>query len=123
MKHYIRTLLIAFVAVLMFSSCQTKEERALGKLQDMTEEIQKNGDKLTSEDWEKIYNDYNALHEKIRHEDYNFTDEQMRELGRLEGKLAKEFAKQSISEFGKAAEDILKKGSEFLKGVSESGDD
>ena len=77
---------------------------------------------MSSEDWEKLYKEYSDIHTKIANEEYDFTDEQMRELGRVEGKLGKEFVKHSMKDFGKATEELLKKGSEFLKGVMESDD-
>jgi len=120
MKHYIRTLLIAIMAIMLLGSCKSKEEKVLDQLQSMTENIQNNGDNFTSEDWEKLYQDYSALHNKILNDGYDFTDEQMRELGRLEGKLGKAFAKQSMSDFGKAAEEFIRKGTEFIKGITES---
>jgi len=120
MKHYLRTLLIALMAVTLLASCKSKEERALDRLQNMSEEIQKNGDNLTSEDWEKLYDEYSALHDKIAKDDYNFTDEQMRELGKVERELSNAFVKQSISDFGKATKEIFKKGKEFLEGFTGS---
>lgn len=78
---------------------------------------------MSSEDWEKLYKEYSDIHAKIVNEEYDFTDEQMRELGRVEGKLGKAFVKHSMSDFGKATEDIIKKGSEFLKGVLESDEE
>jgi len=122
MKHYIRTFLFALMAVMILGSCKSKEEKALDQLQNMTEKIQKNGDNFTQEDWKKLYEEYSALHNKILNEKYNFTDEQMRELGKAEGTLGKAFAKQSMSEFGKAAEEFIRKGTELIKGLGESVD-
>ncbi len=123
MKHYFSTLFVAIMAIMLLSSCMSKEERALDKLQNMSEQIQKNGDNMTSEDWEKLYDEYTALHDKMSNEDYNFTDEQMRELGKAERKLYNAFVKHSISDFGKATKDFFKKGNEFLKGLAGSDDD
>ncbi len=122
MKYYLRVLLLAFLSIALLGSCKTKEERVIDQLQGMSERIEKKGDSMSSEDWEKLYKEYSDIHAKIANEEYDFTDEQMRELGRVEGKLGKAFVKQSMKDFGKATEDILKKGSEFLKGVMESDD-
>ncbi|MBR5070211.1 MAG: hypothetical protein IKX25_12515 [Bacteroidales bacterium] len=123
MKHYLRTLLVALVAVMLLVSCKSKEERVLDRLQTMSEQIQKNGDNFSKEDWEKLYKEYSDIHAKILNKEYNFTDEQMRELGKLEGKIGKAFVKHSMSDFGKAADELIKKGSEFLKGILESDED
>ncbi len=123
MKHYLHILLVALMAIMLLSSCMSKEERALDRLQTMVEKIEKNGDSLTSEQWEQLYKDYSDLHAKIVSDDYHFTDEQTRELGRLDGKLGKAFVKHSMNDFGKAAGDFIKKGSEFLKGVLDSDDE
>lgn len=123
MKHYLRTLLVALVAVMLLVSCKSKEERVLDRLQTMSEQIQKNGDNYSKEDWEKLYKEYSDIHAKILNKEYNFTDEQMRELGKLEGKIGKAFVKHSMSDFGKAADELIKKGSEFLKGILESDED
>lgn len=122
MKYFLRVFLLAFLSVVLLGSCKTKEERVIDQLQGMSERIEKKGDSMSSEDWEKLYKEYSDIHTKIANEEYDFTDEQMRELGRVEGKLGKAFVKQSMKDFGKATEDILKKGSEFLKGVMESDD-
>ena len=123
MKHYLRTLLVAFIAVMLLGSCKSKEERVLDRLQTMSEEIQKNGDNFSKEDWEKRYKEYTDIHAKILNKEYNFTDEQAHELGKLEGKIGKAFVKHSMSDFGKAADELIKKGSEFLKGILESDED
>ena len=123
MKHYLRTLLVAFIAVMLLGSCKSKEERVLDRLQTMSEEIQKNGDNFSKEDWEKLYKEYTDIHAKILNKEYNFTDEQAHELGKLEGKIGKAFVKHSMSDFGKAADELIKKGSEFLKGILESDED
>ena len=123
MKHFLRALLVAFLTIVLFGSCKSKEERVLDQLQGMSERIEKKGDSMSSEDWEKLYKEYSDIHAKIVNEEYDFTDEQMRELGRVEGKLGKAFVKHSMSDFGKATEDIIKKGSEFLKGVLESNEE
>ena len=123
MKHFLRALLVAFLTIVLFGSCKSKEERVLDQLQGMSERIEKKGDSMSSEDWEKLYKEYSDIHAKIVNEEYDFTDEQMRELGRVEGKLGKAFVKHSMSDFGKATEDIIKKGSEFLKGVLESDEE
>lgn len=123
MKHFLRALLVAFLTIVLFGSCKSKEERVLDQLQGMSERIEKKGDSMSSEDWEKLYKEYSDIHAKIVNEEYDFTDEQMRELGRVEGKLGKAFVKHSMSDFGKATEDFIKKGSEFLKGVLESDEE
>ncbi|MBO4753151.1 MAG: hypothetical protein J5543_01015, partial [Bacteroidales bacterium] len=61
MKHYLRTLLVALVAVTLLVSCKSKEERVLDRLQTMSEKIQKNGDNLSEEDWEKLYKEYSDI--------------------------------------------------------------
>ncbi len=123
MKHYLRTLLIAIMAIMLLGSCKSKEERALDRLHTMSEQIQKNGDNMTSEDWDKLYDEYSALHDKIANEKYDFTDEQMRELGKVERELNNAFVKQSISDFGKATKEIFKKGKEFLEGFTGSDEE
>ena len=123
MKHILRTMFIAIMAIMLLGSCKSKEEKVLNRLQNMSQQIEKHGDEMTSEQWKKLYDEYTDLHSKLLNEKYDFTDEQMRELGRLEGKIGKAFVKHSMSDFGKAAGELIEKGTEFLKGLTGADDD
>ncbi len=111
-KSILSIVAIFFIA-LGVSSCQSKEESFVDKLNDIYEEIN-NADNLSSEEWDALINEFTALHDEAAN--YNFTEEQIKEIAKLETKIATAASKKA---FGTA----LKSGGAILKGISEAFDD
>ncbi len=118
MKHFFFPLLSVMLVMVLFSSCQSKEERIIGRLQNLTEQIQKHGDNMTSDEWEQIQADYSQIHQDLKSGDYEFTDEQLMELAEAEGSFIGACCEQGGKNLGKSLNNVLKVGAGFLKGLT-----
>ena len=48
----------ALCAILVLSSCQSKEEKLISKINDLAEQIEKNGEDWDAQDWMEVSNEY-----------------------------------------------------------------
>ena len=72
--------------LLVFASCTTPEEKSLRSLQELYQDLEQNHENYTLEDWDKAQAEYELLSTHIK--GYQYTDEQLVEIGRLQGKCA-----------------------------------
>ena len=70
-------------SALSLTSCKSREEKVINKLDNLSERIERNGSKFDAEDWEEAIEDFADIHEEMQ--DCEFTKEQLRELGKKEG--------------------------------------
>ena len=80
-----------FISLLALSSCQSREEKVISKLDSLSERIEKDGSIFDADDWEEAIEDFADIHEEMQ--DCQFTKEQLRELGKKEGKVSAILAK------------------------------
>lgn len=119
MKKYILPLLAA--GILSLSACQSKSSR-IDDLKDFVEEIQKDGEDYTQEQWEKANEKFSQLLDKINsYED--LSEDELKEVAKLQGQYAATVFKNS----GKAIMEQMEKAGAvldgFLEGVDQTLDD
>ena len=119
MKKYILPLLAA--GILSLSACQSKSSR-IDDLKDFVEEIQKDGEDYTQEQWEKANKKFSQLLDKINsYED--LSEDELKEVSKLQGQYASTVFKNS----GKAIMEQMEKAGAvldgFLEGVDQGLDD
>ncbi|WP_307758903.1 DUF6565 domain-containing protein [uncultured Mediterranea sp.] len=119
MKKYILPLLAA--GILSLSACQSKSSR-IDDLKDFVEEIQKDGEDYTQEQWEKANKKFSQLLDKINsYED--LSEDELKEVAKLQGQYAATVFKNS----GKAIMEQMEKAGAvldgFLEGVDQGLDD
>jgi hypothetical protein len=119
MKKYILPLLAA--GILSLSACQSKSSR-IDDLKDFVEEIQKDGEDYTQEQWEKANKKFSQLLDKINsYED--LSEDELKEVAKLQGQYAATVFKNS----GKAIMEQMEKAGAvldgFLEGVDQTLDD
>lgn len=119
MKKYILPLLAA--GILSLSACQSKSSR-IDDLKDFVEEIQKDGEDYTQEQWEKANKKFSQLLNKINsYED--LSEDELKEVAKLQGQYAATVFKNS----GKAIMEQMEKAGAvldgFLEGVDQTLDD
>lgn len=110
-------LLISCICISVFSSCQSKEESTISKMEALVEKVEQKGDELTDAEWDKVQEQFSAVLEAAK--TCNFTSEQQEKLGKLEGKFTLLVAKQAGKDFGKGLKDLFKKGKGIIEGVTE----
>ena len=91
MKRHLYLLVIS-ILLCVLCSCQSKEEQVISGLEKLAAQIEQRADSFTDKDWEGIMTKYEELHEQAL--ECDFSQEQLTELGRVEGKLTTIFAKE-----------------------------
>lgn len=118
-KHFF--LLVISILLCVFCSCQSKEERVISGLEKLAAQIDKRADSFTDKDWEDVMTKYEELHKQAL--ECDFTQEQLKELGRVEGRLTTIFAKEGTKKIGRDIKDLIDGGKAvidgFLQGVDE----
>jgi len=107
--------ILSFLFLMTMSSCQSKEERVISKMESLAERIEKNAETYDTEDWEAVLQEYQQLQTEAA--DCDFSSEQLRELGHVEGKLAATMTRESAKSFGRSVGDLLQNGTQVLQGV------
>lgn len=114
MKKYILPLLAA--GILSLSACQSKSSR-IDDLKDFVEEIQKDSEDYTQEQWEKANEEFSQLLDKINsYED--LSEDELKEVAKLQGQYAATVFKNS----GKAIMEQMEKAGAVLDGFFEGID-
>lgn len=88
----IQALLIAILS-LVLTACN-KQEQAIDDLRSFSEQLKEESADYTQEDWQQAGEDYQQIIEEI--EQYEFTDEQLKEIGRLQAVCIKQMSKGAM---------------------------
>lgn len=114
MKKAIKVLALCLL-VAFLSSCQTKEEKVINKLQALAERVESKSDSFTESEWENIYSEFESLQTQTK--ECDFTAEQLKEVAKAEAELTAAIAKQKAKEVGNGINDIINEGKEVLNGI------
>ena len=115
-KRTIKVLTLCLLLAVL-SSCQTKEEKVIGKMQKLVERVEQKSDSFDEKEWQQIIDDFEALQEEAKGCD--FTKDQTKEFAKAEGELAAAIAKQGAKQLGKGLKDLFDEGKEALNGAVE----
>lgn len=110
-----RRIFICAVSLLMAAivvSCDEKQA-ALDELRDMAKELNDNAENMKAEDWEQAAIVYANIDSILSANDY--TEEELKEIGRLQGECLGYFTKRSI----KKVKEEAKKAASQVKGIFE----
>ena len=108
-------------SALCLTSCKSREEKVINKLDNLSERIERNGSKFDAEDWEEAIEDFADIHEEMQ--DCEFTKEQLRELRKKEGKVSAIIAKEGSKALGREFKNFLGNFGAFAKGFKEGAED
>ncbi len=106
--------MLLVVSSLVLSSCST-ERRALHQMRNLTEKIEARGDYYEKEDWERAYERYKKIDEKI--DKSKLTQEQAKEYGELKGRAVAKFAKSKVESVVNGVAKYINQGIGILKGI------
>lgn len=90
-------LLLTCSCILLLMGCSDEKTDALNDLEAITEEITTKSADYTQEDWDIAENQFGLICEEL--EQYEFTDEQLKHIGKLKGKCTAVFARKKASDF------------------------
>ena len=98
MKKITSFLLVAVLALSMASCTKWQAQHQIRALESLTERVEKKGDSFTKQDWTEVSQEYDEICAKMNQ--YEYTDEQMQEIGRLKGRYYAAYAKQMLNSAG-----------------------
>ena len=107
---------VTFVMLLGMISCDSSQS-AIRDLEMLLNEIETNYQSYSEEDWENMSLSYSAIEEELAKHEY--TDEELKEIGRMKGRCLGYLTKQSIKEIEKKMEDFGKELEGGIEGFLE----
>ncbi|MCQ2199697.1 MAG: hypothetical protein MJZ19_08285 [Paludibacteraceae bacterium] len=107
-----------FISLMSLSSCYTKEEKVISRLETLSQKIEQNSNDFNEADWESALNDLEEINNEMQ--SCAFTQEQMKEVGKMYGKLSSKVAKEMGNKFYKAIKNYGSFLSGFKDGLGES---
>lgn len=114
-----KKILVLLLGVFALVSCDPSEQ-AYRDLLSFTEDLEKNGATYTQEDWENASLEYEAIEQNMSK--LNFTDEQLREIGKLKGRCAVQLTKYSIKKTQQDLSNFLLEAEGFMQSITEELD-
>ena len=110
-KSALLILTVVMPGLLCLSSCKSREEKTIDRLENLSERVEENGDKFNVEEWNGIMKELEDISDDL--DDCNFTSNQRKEVGRLQTRFYKSVLKNSPKIFSGALSTIgsgLKEG-------------
>lgn len=94
--------LAAIAFSLCFASCETSKT-PIEHLESLVEQVEDRYDEFTDEDWEKIASEYEKIEEEMSK--YEFSDDELKEIGKLKGRIYAKMTKNALKDFSKQMEE------------------
>ncbi len=107
---------LTFVVFFSLTSCDSSQT-AINDLESLLHEIETNYQSYTEEDWENMSLSYSAIEEELAKHEY--TDEELKEIGRLKGRCMGYLTKQSLKDLEKQIKDLTKELEGGIEGFLE----
>lgn len=117
MKNYFNFFLI-FCAAIVFNACSSKQA-PINDLKDLVNELRENSSGYSEADWESIAYQLEAIEEAVQENYDQYTDEELKEIGRLEGKCIGLITKKAMKEGQRIMEQETQKAESLLEGFYE----
>lgn len=120
MRKIIGLTLFLMATTLFLGSCKAHEERVMDRLDNLAEKIQKNGEKWDADQWADALEELEDIHYDM--EDCEFTPEQLRALGRVEGRLTMIIMTEGAKKLGEGLIPFIEGAGSFMKGYKEGAE-
>lgn len=124
MKKITYLLLCASMVLAMSSCAKMQADRQISSLEALIEKVEKDGDSFTKEDWTDVANEFDEICGKMAQ--YDYTDEQMKEIARLKGRFYGACTKKAVKSAGGLLNGLLQQAGGavdgFLEGLDLSDD-
>ena len=113
-------IILTLVLLCTLGSCQSREERAISRLNSLARSIDKNGENYTVDDWAEAMEDLADIHEDMA--DCEFSKEQLKELGQVDGRLSIIIAREGAKALGKETVTFIDRFNSFAVGFREGAE-
>ena len=108
---------IFFFCLILLVSCQSQEDQVINRLDNLAERIEQNGSKYDVEDWSDALEELADIDDDIQKCD--FTKEQLKDLGRVEGKLFAIIMNEGSKAIGETFSEAISYFSSYASGFKE----
>lgn len=98
------------------SACSTKQG-PINDLSDLAEEVQANGSNYSAEEWNLVNEDLEVIESEIEQYKDEYTDEELKEIGRLKGILLAQYTKASVKSITSGVENAMKEAEGLVEGL------
>ena len=117
----LRSLVIIFCVGLFFCllACTTKQG-PISNLADLAEEVQVNGSNYSEENWRAVAKELDAIESEMELHKGEYTDEELKEIGRLKGILLAQYTKYSVKSIKNGVENAMKEAEGIIDGFLNS---
>lgn len=116
MKKNLVIAILLCVLTLSITACQSKEDKVLSDLECIYNRLN-NSENFTDEDCTELLTEYEVIHEETQTCDFSY--EQKKELGRIEGKILSKITERKTQELGSEIGDIINSGGAIIGGFIE----
>ena len=114
------TTIFTLFAMITLSSCQSQEERVVSRIEKLSARIDADGKNFSPEDWEEALEELEEIHDDMG--ECEFTKEQLKAVGRADGKLTIIITKQAAKAMGRDVGTLMKNISSYAKGFKEGAE-
>ena len=104
------------VCVFLFASCQNKQT-PIKKLETLDKTLTQKSNSFTTQDWENTIAEYEQIEKELSM--YNYTDEELRMIGRIKGRLWAKISKEYLNTAAEGIDTYLKMFEGALEGFME----
>jgi hypothetical protein len=104
------------VCVFIFASCENKQT-PVKKLEKLDRTLVQQSESFTEQDWENALMEYEQIDEELSR--YNYTDEELRQIGKMKGRLLAKISKEYLNKTMDEVDSYLKMFEGALEGFME----
>lgn len=112
LKFYIYLLVCVFI----FASCENKQT-PIKKLEKLDRTLVQQSESFTEQDWENALMEYEQIEQELSI--YNYTDEELRQIGKMKGRLLAKISKEYLNKTMDEVDSYLKMFEGALEGFME----
>lgn len=88
---------------ILASSCQSKEEKVISQLESLCKTVERDG--FNVKDIDSVQARFKEIHEAAK--ECDFTNDQVKEIAKLDARFTKAVAKKAVERVGNAIEGVL----------------
>lgn len=100
-------------------SCSERQS-SIAELESFTQELKENSQYYDVEDWEFASQEFEKIIEELNNYRSEFSDDELRTIGRLKGECAVEFSHGAMIQLNNTLDDLSKEAEGFIDGISDS---
>lgn len=115
-KQHIGFIITCTILVLCMTSCHSKRT-PINRLENLTTEIQNKASDYTAEDWNAVADELEVIESEIEQYKDEYTDEELKEIGRLKGILLAQYTKASVNSITSGVENAMKEAEGLVEGL------